>query len=150
MGLFDFLFGKKKMTLETADKINDKYTAQNPVAVDSENELMRKAAKSMSSGNFTEAIDLYTELAGKYPQKKGLYEGQVGAAYYFLGDYAKAIESYTSALNNGGDKSMMDDNIWEATEAIYGQTKDKKAVEEYVALFPNGSYKKKAEKLLQG
>ena len=149
MGLFDFLFGKKKMTLETADKINDKFIAQNPVPADSENDLMRKAAKSMSSKNFTEAVDLYMELANKYPQNKGLYEGEVGAAYYFLGDYAKAIESYTSALNNGGDKSMMDDNIWEATEAIYGQTKDKKVVEEYVALFPSGNYKKKADKLLQ-
>jgi len=149
MGLFDFLFGKKKMTLETADKTNDKFIAKNPVPTNDENDLMRKAAKSMSSQNFAEAIELYTQLANRYPTNKGLYEGQIGAAYYFLGDYAKAIESYTSALHNGGDKNMMDDNIWEAAEAIYGQTKDKKAIEEYVIVFPNGNYKKKAEKLLQ-
>jgi len=149
MGLFDFLFGKKKMTLETADKTNDKFIAKNPVPTNDENDLMRKAAKSMSSQNFAEAIELYTQLANRYPTNKGLYEGQIGAAYYFLGDYAKAIESYTSALHNGGDKNMMDDNIWEAAEAIYGQTKDKKAIEEYVVVFPNGNYKKKAEKLLQ-
>ena len=149
MGLFDFLFGKKTTTLSDADQANDRFIAKNPVPQDDENALMRSAAKLMSGGQFMEAVEAYAALAEKYPAKKGLYESQVGAGYYFLGDYAKAIDAYTSALRNGGDKNMMDDNIWEAAEALYGQTKDTAPVRAYLELFGGGSHKKKAGKLLQ-
>ena len=149
MGLFDSLFGKKKMTLEEADKKNDAFIAKNPIAKNDENEMMRNASKLMTSGKYSESIDLYKKLSDDFPQNKGLYESQIGAAYYFLGDYDNAIKYYVSGMNNGGDKRMMDDNIWEATEALYNKTKDKSKLEQYITLFPNGSYKKKAEKLLQ-
>lgn len=148
MGLFDFLFGKKKTTLADADKANDHFIAKNPVAQDDESALMREASKLMTGSRFAEAVEAYAALAEKYPAKKGLYESQVGAGYYFLGEYAKAIDAYTSALHNGGDKNMMDDNIWEAAEALYGQTKDTAPVRAYLELFAGGNHKKKAEKLL--
>jgi tetratricopeptide (TPR) repeat protein len=94
-------------------------------------------------------MELYKKLSESYPAKKGLFDSQVGVACYFLGDYDKAIEYYVSALNNGGHKSMMDDNIWEATEALYGKTKDKSKVEYYLTLFPAGSHKKVADKIMQ-
>jgi tetratricopeptide (TPR) repeat protein len=149
MGLFDSLFGKKKITLAAADKKNDDFIAKNPIAKNDENEMMRNASKLMTSGNYAESLDLYKKLSENYPQNKGLYESQIGVGYYFLGDYNKAIEYYVSGMNNGGDKNMMDDNIWEATEALYNQTEDKSKLEQYKILFPNGNYKKKAEKLLQ-
>jgi tetratricopeptide (TPR) repeat protein len=149
MGLFDSLFGKKKMTLEDADKKNDDFISKNPVAKNDENEMMRNASKLMTSGKYAESLELYKKLSEGYPGNKGLYDGQIGAAYYFLGDYDKAIEYYVSGMNNGGNKSMMDDNIWEATEALYNKTKDKSKLEYYNSLFPGGNSKKKAEKLLQ-
>ncbi|MCW3084163.1 MAG: hypothetical protein JWP12_1529 [Bacteroidetes bacterium] len=149
MGLFDSLFGKKKMTLENADKKNDDFIAKNPVAKNDEDELMRNASKLMTSAKYAESLELYKKISESYPEKKGLYDSQVGVAYYFLGDYDKAIEYYVSGMNNGAHKSMMDDNIWEATEALYGKTKDKSKVEYYISLFPGGSHKKEAEKLLQ-
>lgn len=149
MGLFDFLFGKKKMSLEEADKINDKFIAKNPTPVNDENALMRQAAKSMSSRNFGDAIDSYTKLAELYPAKKGLYESQIGAAFFFLGNYTKALEYYVSALKNGADKNMMDDNIWEASEELFNTNKDKKVLENYLEIFPDGRYKKQANTLLQ-
>lgn len=148
MGLFDFLFGKKKLTLEEADKINDKYIAKNPTPANDENGLMRQAAKAMSSKNFGDAVDLYTKLAEQYPSNKGLYESQIGAAYFFLGNFVKAIEYYISALYNGADKRMMDDNIWEATEELFHQTKDKNLLDNYLQIFPTGNYRKQAEMLL--
>lgn len=45
--------------------------------------------------------------------------------------------------------SMMDDNIWEATEILYEQTGDAVHVEAYKTNSPNGAYLKKANKLLK-
>jgi tetratricopeptide (TPR) repeat protein len=157
MGFFDFIFGKKKLTLEEADKKNDAFFAKNPVAKNEENELMRNAAKLMSSKQFNECIAAYTHLAQSYPSNQGLYEGQIGAAYYFLDDYDKAVEYYELGLQHGANASMMDDNIWEAAEEFAkvdvlledGRViKPKHLVERYIALFPKGNHIKKAQKAL--
>ncbi len=111
----------------------------------------------MTSKKFQESLDLYKKLSENYPSNKGLYESQVGAAYYFLGEYEKAVEYYISAMNNGGSKSMMDDNIWEAAEAFSkldillengSIINPKNLIEKYLELFPNGSYAKKAKNIL--
>lgn len=157
MGLFDALFGKKKMSLKNADQKNDEFIAKNPVPENDENELMRKASKLMTSEKYTESLELYKKLAEEYPANKGLYESQVGAAYFFLGEYENAVEHYVVSLNNGGDRDMMDDNIWEAAEAYSDLnilTEDGSVVspngliEKYLELFPEGSYAKKARKIL--
>jgi len=157
MGLFDALFGKKKNTLEDMDKKNDDFISKNPMAKNDEDEQRRNAAKLMTSKKFKESLDLYKKLSENYPKDKGLYESQIGAAYYFLGDYEKAIEYYVSSMNNGGNKSMMDDNIWEAAEAFSkleilmedGSIKDSKyLVEKYIEIFPTGSYVKNAKNIL--
>ncbi len=150
MSFLRFLFPKKKNSLEEMDKLNDNYIAKNPNPKDEENALIRQASKCMTSKNFDAAIKAYQELTEKYPLNRGLYESQVGAAYYFLNDFESAINYYISALKNGADESMMDDNIWEATEAIYSQRKNKNVIEDYKNLFPKGSHSKKADKLLLG
>jgi tetratricopeptide (TPR) repeat protein len=131
--------------------------AKNPVAKNDENEMMRNASKLMTSKKFQESLDLYKKLSENYPDNRGLYESQVGAAYYFLGEYEKAVEYYISAMNNGGNKSMMDDNIWEAAEAFSkldillengSIINPKNLIEKYLELFPNGSYAKKAKQVL--
>ncbi len=150
MGFFDKLLGKEKesVTLKEADKLNDEFIANNPIAKDTEDEMMRQASKFMTSGNFEESINLYKRMAEEYPDNRGLYESQVGAGYYFLGNYEEAINYYVSALKNGGDEDMADDNIWEATEVLYKQTGDKSHLEKYLELFPKGNYQKDASKLL--
>jgi tetratricopeptide (TPR) repeat protein len=149
MGLFNNLFGKKKNTLEDLDKKNDDFIAKNPVAKDTENEMMRNASKLMTSKQFNESIDLYQKLANNYPANRGLYESQIGANYYFLGDYIKAIEFYMSALKNGADKNMIDDNVWEATEALYEKTNNTNFFKGYTLFFPEGQYVKKANSFLK-
>jgi tetratricopeptide (TPR) repeat protein len=147
MGLFG-LFGKKKQTLEQANEANKDFTAKNPVPQDEEKAMIREASGALTSGNFEKAITLYSEMADKYPANKGLYLSQVGAAYYFLEDYNKAIEYYVTAKNEGADAGMMDDNIWEACETIYNKTKDNTAIEKYLEYYPEGNYAKKAKKIL--
>ncbi|WP_347069965.1 hypothetical protein [Flavobacterium sp. WV_118_3] len=157
MGLLKLLFGKKENTLNDLDKKNDEFIAKNPVAKDDENEMMRNASKLMTSGKFQESLALFKTLSEKYPNNKGLYESQVGAAYYFLGAYENAVDYYISSMKNGGDKSMMDDNIWEAAEAYSkldshtndGSVNPKKLIEKYLEIFPNGSYSKKAKSILE-
>lgn len=150
MGLFDFLSGKKKkVSLEKADKINDDFIAKNPVPKDNENAEMRRASKLLTSKNYQEALDLYAKMAEKYPKNRGLYLSQVGTCHYFLGNYEKAIEVYVESRENGMDKSMIDDNIFEVCEAIYNQSNEKSTLEKYFELCPNGSYTKKINKLLK-
>ena len=148
MGLFNSLFGKKKMTLEEANEENKKFISENPGSKNDEDSLMRQASSALTNGDFEKSIELYQKLADDYPEKKGLYLSQIGAALYFLNDFNKAIEYYLNAKENGADSDMMDDNIWEACEAIYKKDNDKAAIEKYLEYYPNGSYVKKAKKIL--
>ena len=79
--------------------------------------------------------------------QRGDAESQIGAAHYFLGDFHKAIEFYVAARTHGADESMMDDNLWEACEALVNKG-EKAAAQRYLELCPEGSYVKKAKKAL--
>lgn len=142
------LFGKKKLTLEEANEKNEKYLSKNQEPQNDENSLMRQASSALTKGEFEKSIELYQKLANDYPEKKGLYLSQVGAAHYFLGDFTKAIEYYIKARDIGADSNMIDDNIWEACEAVYKNNSDKIEIEKYLEYCPNGSYTKKAKKIL--
>ncbi|MEM9030211.1 MAG: hypothetical protein AAGC70_17755 [Pseudomonadota bacterium] len=76
------------------------------------------AAHLMTSGAFRECIAAYEDIARQHPEELGECEGQIGAAYFFLGEYETAITYYKQALANGADASMMQDNIEEAEDAI--------------------------------
>jgi len=147
MGIFDFLFGKKKETLETAHEINQKHVSNHPTAKDDEDALVREASLAITGREFEKGIDLYQKLADNYPEKRGLYNSQIGVGHYFLGDYNKAIEFYLKAKEDD-DNGMIDDNVWEACEAIYDQTNDLEAIQRYLNHYPNGSYAKKANKII--
>ncbi|GAA3652330.1 tetratricopeptide repeat protein [Flavivirga jejuensis] len=148
MGLFNFLFGKKKITLDELKVKNQDYISKNPKPKNEENALMRQASRMLTSENFNESIELYKKLAENYPQKKGLYLSQIGAAFYFLNDFDKAIEYYLKAKNEGVDSYMIDNNIWETCKAIYYSTNDDKTIERYLEYYPHGNYAKKAKKIL--
>lgn len=147
MGLFNALFGKKKTSLQDLDKKNDDFIAKNPIPENDENEMVRHASKLMTSERFSESMDMYKKLSENYPDNKGLYVSQIGVAYHFLGEYENAVEYYISSLNNGGDKRMMDDNIWESAEA-FSKEGSTKLIEKYLEIFPDGRYAKNAKKHL--
>ena len=148
MGLFDiFKKGGKKIDLNEADEINKEYLRENPEPANNEDALMRKAASLISGQKFAEGIELYKQMANDFPANKGTYLSQVGVGYFFLNDFNSAIDYYAQAYANGFDKSMSDDNIWEACEAIYKQNKDKEILSKYLQLFPGGKHTKDANKL---
>lgn len=150
MGLFDF-FRKKKssITLDEGNAINQSYIENNPVPENDENALLRQGSSLLTSRDFQGSIQVFQQMVEKFPAKKGLYLSQIGANYYFMGEYQMAIDYYVKGLEAGGDRSMMDDNIWEATEEVYQAEPGPAPVQRYLDLFPNGNSKKKAEKLLQ-
>ncbi|MFN8397658.1 MAG: hypothetical protein U0176_23765 [Bacteroidia bacterium] len=149
MGFLDSLFGKKKkITLEEGHAINQAHVAANPVPASNENARMRQASSALTGKRFQEAIDLYKALANDFPAQKGTYLSQVGAAYYFLGDYHQAIDYYVQARDHGMTAFMIDDNIWEACEAIHSQTRDASIANRYLELCPGGSHTKAAKKML--
>lgn len=150
MGFLGFLFGKKKkaISLEEANAHNEAFFEDNPTPKNSEDALMRKASSLMTSGEFAASAEIYRELAEKYPERRGLYLSQVGAAYYFLSEFETAISYYLQSRKEGGDEGMLDDNVWEASEEIYNQNGDLAAIQRYLELFPQGNYVKRARKML--
>lgn len=147
MGLFDFLRGKKKMGLADADRKNQAHIAANPEPKNTEDALMRKASSLMTSGQFIESAAVYDQLASEYPERKGLYQSQVGVSYFFRQDYIQAFTWYEIALENGADRSMMDDNMFEAAEIQFKNAGDGSLLEKYMGHFPGGQHIKKARKL---
>lgn len=160
MGFFDFFKSKKNeqmgfvsdnkqkgMSFEEANALRDSFLSI--MSQDDRSKQFNAAAGMLLKKAYDPCIEAYTLLGEKYPDELGLCESQIGAAYYFKEEYEKAVEYYVAAMNHGSDASMMDDNIWEAYEVLYQKTQDKSYIEKYKALFPNGSYISKANKILR-
>lgn len=164
MGFFDFLKpkkkeetdqnamgfiskdGKKGMSFEEAQDMREHFLSV--MSQDDRNKEFNAAAGLMLKKAFDTGIEAYELLAKKYPDSLGLCESQIGAAYFFKEEYEKAIEYYIAAMNHGENKDMMDDNIWEAYEVLFQNTKDKEYLAKYLGLFPQGSYAAKAKKMM--
>lgn len=163
MGLFDFLKSGKKenkamehgfisgggkgLSFEEANKAREAFMQLIDTS-DDQSKLFNAASGMMLGKNFDGAIEAFGKLAEKYPERAETCESQIGAAWYFKGDYDKAINHYVNALNKGADAGMMDDNVWEAAEALYNKNNDKAPIQKYLSIFPDGQYVKKANKLM--
>jgi len=148
MKFFNFLFGKKKLTIEDGDKMHDELYNNISTSLSTESELTKNAIKLLTSGKHIESIEVYKQLINEYPAQRNTYESQIGANYYFLGEFEKAIEYYTLSINHGFNKSMSDDNIWEACLALYEKIKNKHYIQQYMEQFPQGNFIKKAKNIL--
>lgn len=134
------------ISLEEGKKLQEEILSQFS-ATDSFSKKVNAAAQLFTKGAFKEAAEVYTELAKQHPEEKGLCEGQIGVAHYLLGDYKRAVSHYKEAMANG-DTDMQEDNIFESAEEDFKTNKDDSLLKEYLTLFPNGNYVKKANKLI--
>ncbi len=97
---------EKGLSLEQAKELQEKIFATLS-ETDDVNTKVNAAARLMTSGQFEACIQAYEHIATAHPQELPTCESQIGAAYYFLGQYEKAIEYYQRALEHGADPEMI-------------------------------------------
>lgn len=158
MGLFDSFFGKKKdnviahtnhLSMDEMSRIQD--SLEDKMAPADYNNTFNQACRLVPKGKYAEALAMFEEVRNNTndPDQKGTCDNQIGVCYFFMNDFEKAIDSYASSFQNGFDKSMADDNIWEACENLMKRDNDKaKWAKHYLSILPQGSYAGKAQKMI--
>jgi hypothetical protein len=81
-------------------------------------QAINAAAALLLDKRYEEAIAAYRAVAEAYPEERGTAFSQIGAACYFLGRYAEAIQWYEQAAANGASPEQMRENIEEARAAL--------------------------------
>ncbi len=79
---------------------------------------LRRAATLMAEKRYVEAIYAYRTICESQPAHAAIAASQVGAAYFFIKQYARAIEWYRYSGQLGCDPRMVTDNITEAEQAL--------------------------------
>jgi Tetratricopeptide repeat. len=138
---------EKGISMETAQKLQEEFL-QIMKTTDDQSKQINAAAKLMTSGAYQQCITAYSLIMEKYPNRKPDCEMNIGACYFFLGDYDNAIEHYLISKEQGMDQAMIDDNVWEACEKAFAAKKEQSYIHKYIQLFPAGTYLKKARNLL--
>ena len=82
------------------------------------NDALRHAATLMAGRRWMEAINAYEAICYQQPQHAAMAASQVGAAYFFLNAFSRAIQWYQYAGRSGFDARMTADNIAEAEQAL--------------------------------
>jgi len=113
------------------------------------NKAMNFACKLLMDAQYEPCIVAFEAIAKGVPSKQGTCENQIGAAYYFLEKYTKAVEYYLSALEHGFDRSMLDFNVAEAAEAYYKETDHVLLAELYTQHFPQGEFIKAIQTIIE-
>ena len=133
------------MSMEEAAALREQLLSQ--LAAGDRDSAINAASGLMASKQYDAAANAFETIAEQAPDMAAVCASQVGAARYFLGQYEAALDQYVRARDLGLDADMMDDNIWEACEALHGASGDPRWGARYLELCPEGSYVKKARKL---
>lgn len=115
---------------------------------DDKNSAINRACLLLTKGYYKQCITAFEKIMESIPSEKGICENQIGAAYFFLSKYEKAVEHYLLSLESGFDREMLDYNVWEAAEEHFKISGDNNLVKLYLDHFPNGEAKDAAIKLL--
>lgn len=108
---------------------------------------IQKMGSLMAAGRYDEVIQGYRCLMESRPGDRALFTDQIGAAYFFKGEYQKAMACYIEAAQ--GRVASADFNLWEVCELLYKKEKDVQHLQTYLEHFPQGENRKAAEKLLK-
>jgi tetratricopeptide (TPR) repeat protein len=149
MGIFDFLDKRKKeVMLDTMAHSKDlsmqemaevQKSMQENMSAETYNSKFNIACRTMTAGDYAQAINEFEEVRQNSTEMKGTCENQIGACYYFQNDYEKAISYYLMSIDNGFYPDVADDNIWESCEELIKNGENKWA-QFYIDTLPNGKY----------
>lgn len=100
------------------------------------------AAQLMTGGRYQESLACLDKLIEAYPDNAGSYLNLKGANYFYLGDFARAIDFYLLALQAGENPEMIEYNVWEScVELIKRQPEQRDEWETlYQQHFPEGKH----------
>lgn len=79
---------------------------------------LNTASALMLSGEFDASIQVFHAIARDHHEERWTCLNSIGACYYFLGQYARAIEHYELAAEAGAPDDIIKENIDEAREAL--------------------------------
>lgn len=82
------------------------------------NAKLNGAAQLLNAQRYDECIAAYQAVADQHPEARATCHGQIGACYFFKGEFSMAIQNYVTAKEYGASPGIMDDNIQEAQEAM--------------------------------
>jgi len=116
--LLSHLHSDPNMSEEEARALQDAFREEHGLSGGEVSDKINAAARLLMTGDHEGAIVAYTLVMKEHPEEQDTCEGQIGASYYFLGKYEKALEFYRAAKEHGANADKMDDNIKEAEEAI--------------------------------
>ena len=108
-------------------------------------QMMNTAARLSNQGQYEASNELLAKIIEQYPAEQASSLNLIGANWFFLEDYEKAIDYYVKALEAGESKEMIDFNVWEACRELYkGAETPEEALRwknYYQRLFPEGKHR---------
>lgn len=104
--------------------------------------LINIAAQLTASGKYKDSNQALVKIIERYPSKMGTCFNLMGANYFFLQMYTKAIDHYLQALKAGENEEMIDFNVWEACVELIRNAQEEQEKEHwrnfYHQNFPHG------------
>ncbi|PTY38747.1 hypothetical protein BGP77_11245 [Saccharospirillum sp. MSK14-1] len=115
---------------------------ENPAGSD---DVFRVGGQLMVQERYDEVIVHYQQQLNQNPSTEdaALYQDQIGAAYFFKGEYQRALYHYQLAAEH--PTSANDDNIWEVCEVLIQESGDTTLASAYLEHYPNGNHSKAAK-----
>lgn len=111
-------------------------------------EAINYACSFLAKGSYENAIIGFETIATTLPDRAAMCHNQIGAAYFFLGNYYKAVQHYLRALEKGFDAALLDYNVWEAAQAQHAESDDSDLIQLYAEKFPTGAAIEQAQEIL--
>lgn len=105
------------LTMEQARELQVQIQAVAGTGADAAAKKLAAATAMLTGRRYAECIESLRRIGADHPDRWADCLAGMGAAYFFLGEFDKAIACYSQAIKHGADEEMMRDNIAEAREA---------------------------------
>lgn len=117
--------GEDGLSMESAQQLQAKFEDQIKDPQSTATDLINIAGKLLTGQRFEEAIELLEQIVERFHEEKGECFNTIGACYYYLNQYERAIQYYMDALEEGGNEERVSYNVWESCEALIKALEDR-------------------------